>query len=124
MDMARRVCPQCSSTDVEAVGVASAIGIGEVRCKECGYTAPEFPVTEADQEELEAQREALADAGTESSLPQPQDGFDRMRFFTGIAMILLGLGSVPLATQTVAGLWGSLLAPLGVLICYRQWRDR
>lgn len=122
--MTQHVCPRCGSADVSSVGLGSALGIGEQKCGDCGYTAPQFPVTEASEEEIEEQREALAEAGVERDMDDFEVPFNRLRFYTGLIMIVLGIGSVPMIGVTATALWGALLIPIGVLTCYREWQRR
>lgn len=122
--MAKHVCPRCGSTDVASVGLGTALGMGDQKCGECGYTAPQFPVTEATEEELERQQEAMAEADLEDEVAKHEVPFNRLRFYTGIVMIALGLGSIPMIETTLTGLWGALLVPIGLLTCYREWERR
>jgi len=122
--MAKHVCPRCGSTDISGVGLGTALGMGEQKCAACGYRAPQFPVTEATEEELREQQEAMADADIEEELDELEVPFNRLRFYTGVIMIALGIGSVPMIRTTLTGLWGALLIPIGLLTCYREWERR
>ncbi|MDY6778405.1 MAG: hypothetical protein SVU32_07070 [Candidatus Nanohaloarchaea archaeon] len=118
------ICPDCGSTDVElnTADPLSIIGIDSKHvCRSCGYTARQFPVrTEEDPEDAS---EASSINIDDMDPPPARGGGKKIRIVTGTVFILLGFGSLSFATESLTGLWGALLIPVGARMLYEEVKD-
>ncbi|MDY6771598.1 MAG: hypothetical protein SV186_06635 [Candidatus Nanohaloarchaea archaeon] len=121
-----RVCPNCGSEDVSRTRstVTGMLGLdNRYECGRCGYTGNLFPVM--DEEETDEHREALREEKSFEEMDDyepPETPVSGWRVVTGVVMVLLGLGSLPLASRSGTALVGSLLIPIGAMTIYREVR--
>lgn len=119
-----KVCPNCGSTDVsrEQSGVIAKMGLDfGWTCGSCGYSSKLFP--EVPPDEVEAFRDDLEanqpddhdveEVARDSSSPGPGTAI-------GVLFIILGTGSLPIATTSFEGVVGGLLLPIGIYIIWQN----
>ncbi len=119
-----RVCPNCGSEDVavDRTGMAAKLGLDYgYKCGRCGFSGKLFPMIDAD--EVEDHREALREEKDFEEMDDyvaPDPEVSSGRFMMGLVMLVLGLGSLPVAMRTLTGAIGALLVPIGLSVMYRE----
>lgn len=127
MKDAVKVCPNCGSTDVsvDRSDVIAVMGLDYgYKCGNCGFSSKLFP--EVPVEKMEEYQQELEKQNPETYLnteyERAGDGFSAGRALMGAVFILLGLGSLPMASQSIQGLLGAFLIPAGIYMLYREWK--